>query len=210
MARLFSLKLAIAAATFFAGSLLLEQHSAEAAPFQLQFQSVLTNATISNVPGIEAGDTITFEIIVDNGGLSLMDQTWNQADILQATASVESYTASFVPPFTGSVDPVFGTTGAAVSLAAWFDFDVNNTDSLGPGSPSVFVTALITSTGDSFAFADNLLAAGNWTIQPLQVAAISLPPALLLLFAGLAGLGLLGTIKRRDIEQPNRSIDATI
>lgn len=195
MARTFARKFMIAVAACAASLLLFEQPSANAVPFHLQFQS---NLTFTTVPGTAIGNVITFDIMVDNGGAVATSQAWGQSDVLSATASVGSYSATFNAPF-GVNDPLFTTNAAGVvDLADWFDVDGGNSDSLGPGSPTVNGVGLQASNapvGFLF-FANNLNEASNWTVQAV-ISVIPVPAALPLMLGGLGLLGLFGWRRKR-------------
>ncbi len=190
-------KSVFAVAACLAGMMVTQAPTAQAVPFQLQFQSELTILTDTTVLDVGAGDIITFNIIVDNGGATLEDQSWNQADVLSAEATVEGYEAVFAFPF-GLSDPIFETTGTSVSLAAWLDFDTGNSDNLGPGSPRALTNFLFPSNDDTFAFADQLSDENVWTIEAAPVTAVPLPGALSFLAAALLGLGYLGVMGHRN------------
>ncbi len=197
MARNFARKYIIAAAACLAGMLLFEQPSANAAPFHLQFQSTLTAA---NVTGTAVGNVIIFDVIVDNGGAGFTSESWGQADVVSAQASVGTYSATFNAPF-GLSEPLFTTNAAGVvDLADWLDFDGGNTDNAGgPGSPTALGFVLQPSTagtGGILVFADDLGEASNWTVQAV-VSIIPVPAALPLLLGGIGLLGLIGWRRRR-------------
>ena len=71
---------------------------AYAAPITFTFQNDIVE---SNAAEIAVGDIFTLTVVADNGNNSLVSQSWLKSDIVSATASVGSYSATFQPPHFG-------------------------------------------------------------------------------------------------------------
>lgn len=87
------------------------------------------------IPGVSNGDPIVLRVFADNGGADLIDQTWNNDDIIRAELTAGptgAYVATFFPP-TSFGDPVFETdvTGQISNARLVF---------LGPTNPANFDT----------------------------------------------------------------------
>lgn len=159
-----------------------------AVPIQLTYMtSVLSGGT----PGVSDGDILTLEIIADNGGASTISQSWFQADVVSAVATVGTYVAHFNFPHFAN-DPVFVTDALGMlTTTLWFDTDANNTDNLGPGSPGFFANALRTSQNVNIVYQDTQPQIPSaWTIGPVED--VPEPSTL-----ALTALGLLLVRRRR-------------
>ena len=157
--------------------------TAHADPFQFTYA---TPVTAGGTPGVTDGDILTLAIIADNGNAGLISQSWFQADVVSAVATVGTYVAQFIfPHFTN--DPVFVTDGLGdLVTSLWFDIDGNNTDNLGAGSPRFFDNTLRTSQNIFMDFLGGFPSnPSNWTVA---AAAVPEPTTLTLLGFGLFGL----------------------
>jgi len=169
---------------------------ADAAPFQFTFTTTITS---SGVPGLNSGDQVTLNVIADNGGTSILSQSWNVVDLVSASLSGGTYVATYAPPFWPfGGDPAFTTDASGtLTLANFFGTNIgNNTDNFGTG-PNVYLSSnALTDFLDRDAFFNpaTFESLSNWS-GPVAVEAIPEPATMALLGPmalgwGLAGLGL--------------------
>jgi hypothetical protein len=163
--------------------------SATAIPVTFTFSDTI--AAGPAIPGVSTGDALTLTIVADNGNATLLNQSWNLADIVSAFASVGTYSATYLPPHAANpVEPVFTTNGAGVlNNTRWVNVGPNNTDvfSGGLADADVFFgqNALIDAQ-DRVAFLNgNVLSEAQWSVVP--------EPSTL----SLSALGLLGLAAAR-------------
>lgn len=170
-------------------------HGTWAAAVTFQWQTVAFNPTL---PGLNNGDLITVNVFADNGGSSLFNQTWNNADISFATLTAGSYQATYFPP-TNFGDPVFETAAAGVVSSSRLVFagplNSLNFDTLGGAAATPFLARNLaqTSTGQFVAWDSSIsdtFAASQWTVD-----AVPVPAAVWLFGSGL--LGLIGVARRK-------------
>ncbi len=165
--------------------------AAQAATYLFSFDSTFTNG--SAAAGISGNDAFSLQVLVDNGGNTDLNQQWFQADVLSATLTSGSYTATFNAPYLN--DLTFVTDGAGqITQSNWYDVDSNNTDTLGPGSPKAFANLLRLSNGEGLSYARLISDTQGWTVS--AVSQIPLPAGGLLL---LGGLGALAALRRRKV-----------
>lgn len=185
----------------------LTANTARALPVLFHFESSITS---SSIPGVTAGDTITIDVVLDNGGTSLLSQTWDVnagTTAISATASAGSYSADYGTTFTVAL---FQTNALGVLTTTAFrdeggtQFD--NTDTFGSGAPIglLFGTALITTpiSPSRFAqFSPNNFDASSWTLEFTTIDDVPEPATAVLL---AIPLGALGCARRRRRVDPKR------
>lgn len=103
------------------------------APFDLYFASRVAapdpTFTLPLPPGVSENDTMLVTVTVDNGGNSLINQTWNLADIVRIKYDINNgaFTSIFTPPFT-TIHSSAGTmesdiAGTLLTVTPNFDWD---------------------------------------------------------------------------------------
>ena len=170
--------------------LALSAGSAAAATVKMAASMTISRIDGSNGAGLSVGDTIDFEILLDNGG-GLEDNLWSNSHIVSATAKSGSYMATFLSPYSNNNTPIFETNGLGdVSLANWFDaFDNPNSDfdTLGTGVTAAN-NALGSSDGSIYFWVGGLGDPIRWEAS---VVPVPLPAGLTLLLGALGGLALV-------------------
>jgi hypothetical protein len=111
-----------------AGALLVANTAAQAFPVELSFSGTVT-ASPFLPPGVNVGNTITFDVFADNGGTSLISQTWTASQITSATIQAGTYSAATSGP-QGFVNGSFSTNpsgsyGRSVLIANQLGADTN-------------------------------------------------------------------------------------
>ncbi len=156
-----------------------------ATPFTFTYETAITS---TNIPGTSVADTFILDVIVDNGGTNLLNQTWNVNDVTSAVATLGSYTATFGAPHYNYPD-LFKTDSAGnLTFAQFADIGGNNSDSLG-SSPSISINQIFYYSGTSYAA--NFAEGSQYNLSVWTGPPVSSPvpePATMFLF----GLGLLG------------------
>ena len=169
--------------------LALSAGSAAAATVKMAASMTISSIGGSNGAGLSVGDTIDFEILLDNGG-GLESNSWSNSHIVSATAKSGSYMATFLSPYSNNT-PIFETNGLGdVIIANWFDaFDNPNSDfdTLGIGVTAAN-NAMISSDGSIYYWVGGLGGSIRWEAS---VVPVPLPAGLTLLLGALGGLALV-------------------
>jgi PEP-CTERM motif len=187
---------------------------AQAAIFNATFTSTADNSQYGNpyVDNVNAGDLFKVIIALDNGGSSLLNQTWTAANIVNVTFDFGNgaHTTVFNPNGGNGLNGSTGnfTTDATGQLTAvpldWGDFSqVNVVSTNSSQTPTSWYlnqyNDLYFTNNDSFSVGipnpgDNLVAA-NWTITAAPpVTSVPEPGTIL----GLLTVGSLGFLKRKQ------------
>jgi hypothetical protein len=168
--------------------------AAGASVYDFTFTSTITSAT---TPIIAVGDTFTITLPLDNGGSTLVSQTWRGADAISGfTIDAGAYHASYSTLFPGLLFKTNASGALTVTRFRGTDPTSINQDNFGSfvgdvvfASPFFF---------DFFGRQDNYAArpskVADWTVT---AAATPLPAALPLFATGLGALGLFGWRRKR-------------
>jgi hypothetical protein len=171
------------------------------------FTATYTDTVSQNVgvDNVTVGDTAVITYQLDNGGSSLLSQTWNATDIVSVTFNFGNgaHVTTFNPNGGDGLDSTIGSfvTNASGQLTAvpsqWFDFNNVNVVSTNStqtpnawymnGDNGVYFTDNFSNSVELTNVAGNIDAA-NWTIQPAQTQTTPEPGTLL----GLLAVGSLG------------------
>ena len=161
------------------------------------------------VDNVNVGDTAVITYQLDNGGTSLLGQTWTASNIVTVTFNFGngSHVTTFNPNGGDELDFSVGSfvTNASGQLTAvptdWSDYSNLNVVSTNStqtpvewfvnGSNAVYYTSSSNRVGLTNV-SGNIVAA-NWTIQPAQTQTTPEPGTLL----GLLAVGSLGALARK-------------
>ncbi len=168
---------------------------AHATPFTFTYETTLTS---TNIPGTSVNGTFTLDVIVDNGGIDLLNQTWGINDVTSAVATSGSYTATFGAPHQ-NYPYLFKTDSSGELIGAQFaNLYGNNSHSFGSGSPKMSINEIFFYSGTPYSanFAEgnqhNLSVWTGPTSSPVPE-----PTAMLLFGTGLIGLAGITTRRRK-------------
>jgi hypothetical protein len=175
------------------------------------FTATYTGTVSANfgVDNVNVGDTAVITYQLDNGGTSLLGQTWTASNIVTVTFNFGngSHVTTFNPNGGDGLDFSVGSfvTNASGQLTAvptdWSDYSNLNVVSTNStqtpvewfvnGSNAVYYTSSSNRVGLTNV-SGNIVAA-NWTIQPAQTQTTPEPGTLL----GLLAVGSLGALARK-------------
>lgn len=177
------------------------------------FTATYTDTVLANlglgVDNVTVGDTAVITYQLDNGGTSLLGQTWTASNIVTVTFNFGngSHVTTFNPNGGDGLDFSVGSfvTNASGQLTAvptdWSDYSNLNVVSTNStqtpvewfvnGSNAVYYTSSSNRVGLTNV-SGNIVAA-NWTIQPAQTQTTPEPGTLL----GLLAVGSLGLLARK-------------
>jgi hypothetical protein len=170
--------------------------NAEANVYDLTFASTISAA---DTPGILAGNTFTINLFLDNGGSTVVSQSWSGTDAISGFAiDAGTYHGSYS---TLLANWSFQTDASgALTLTNFFGTATtsNNQDNFGSFQGNdVFGNEFVDALGRVNHFAQRLTNVSSWTIAPL---ATPLPTTLPLFATGLGALGLLGWRRKRKAQ----------
>lgn len=178
---------------------------AHAAVFTATYTGTVSFADVDNV---NDGDTAVITYQLDNGGTSLLNQTWTASDLLSVTFNFGNgaHVTTFNPNGGNGLSQSTGSfiTNGLGQLTAvpsdWYDFSqVNVTSTNSAQTPNAwFVNGLngVYATDLGSVYLTNVegnIVASNWTIQPADTPTTPEPSALL----GLLAVGSLGALARK-------------
>ena len=184
--------------------------SASAVPFSYRFESQISGFDPSGTFA-EAGDPASITVTLDNGGNTDLSQVWTADHLQSVTFDINNGAAvvSFFSPFDGGLSGSSGSfatdavgnlisapsnwsdSSATVDFAASFPFDTDLSWFINGENEVLFDDSL--SVALSLANVQGVLDPANWS--RVTATAIPLPPTLLLLLVGLAGVALLRRAK---------------
>ena len=161
------------------------------------------------VDNVNVGDTAVITYQLDNGGTSLLNQTWTASDIVSVTFNFGNgaHVTTFNPNGGDGLSESIGSfvTNASGQLTAvptdWSDYSnlnvvsTNSTQTadawlVNEANPVYFT---LPSNGVSLTNVSGNIVAANWTIQPAQTQTTPEPGTLL----GLLAVGSLGLLARK-------------
>ncbi len=172
--------------------------SAQAAVYDFTFTDQIATAT---TPGIAVGDPFVVHLFADNGGSSLVSQTWVVGDTMGFTIDAGTYHASYSQVWTGGFDLRTDASGN-VSVANFYGTEPtsSNTDNFGSWiADTVFGDGSFTDYNGN----TNTILAGSftnpsaWTVAAAVPGTTPIPASLPLFVTGLGGLGLLSRYRKR-------------
>ncbi|MFN6305284.1 MAG: PEP-CTERM sorting domain-containing protein [Microcystis sp.] len=181
---------------------------AHAAVFTATYTSTVSYADVDNV---SVGDTAVITYQLDNGGTSLLSQTWNASNIVTVTFNFGNgaHVTTFNPNGGDGLDSTIGSfvTNASGQLTAvpsdWSDLSNVNVVSTNSTQTPIewYVNGFnaVYSTDPNYYYEVDLtnvegnIDPANWTIQPAQIQTTPEPGTLL----GLLAVGSLGLLARK-------------
>jgi hypothetical protein len=186
---------------------------AHAAVFTATYTDTVASPTFFPlVDNVSVGDTAVITFALDNGGTSLLNQTWTASNIVSVTfnfgngAHVTTFNPNGGNGLTNSVGSfVTNSLGQLTAVPSdWYDtsqVNVTSTNSAQTptnwyvnGANAVYDTN--NSNGVNLTNVENNagnIVASNWTIQPAETATTPEPSA----FLGLLAVGSLGALVRK-------------
>jgi hypothetical protein len=177
---------------------------AHAAIFTATYTDTVSAATVDNVT---VGDTAVITYQLDNGGTSLLNQTWTASDIVSVTFNFGNgaHVTTFNPNGGDGLSESIGSfvTNASGQLTAvpseWYDLNnVNVVSTNSTQTPNAWFVNGLNSVYSTNNFSNNVsltnvagnIVAANWTIQGTQTQTTPEPGTLL----GLLAVGSLGVL----------------
>ena len=177
---------------------------AHAAIFTATYTDTVSAATVDNVT---VGDTAVITYQLDNGGTSLLNQTWTASDIVSVTFNFGNgaHVTTFNPNGGNGLSSSTGSfvTNASGTLTAvpseWYDdTNVNVVSTNSTQTPNAWFVNGLNSVYSTNNFSNNVsltnvagnIVAANWTIQGTQTQTTPEPGTLL----GLLAVGSLGVL----------------
>lgn len=174
--------------------------AANAAVYEFTFTDTIDTA---QTPGISAGDVFTLHLYADNGGSTVVNQTWDLADLQGFTIEAGTYSASYskvwMYPATGN----FITDGAGVLTHVEFygtDDASSNVDNFGAWiGDTVFGGASFVdfNGNNNTTVAGSFNNASKWTVSAAgDVGGVPEPATWALM---ISGFGMAGSALRRRV-----------
>jgi hypothetical protein len=177
---------------------------AHAAIFTATYTDTVSAATVDNVT---VGDTAVITYQLDNGGTSLLNQTWTASDIVSVTFNFGNgaHVTTFNPNGGDGLSESIGSfvTNGLGQLTAvpseWYDLNnVNVVSTNSTQTPNAWFVNGLNSVYSTNNFSNNVsltnvagnIVAANWTIQGTQTQTTPEPGTLL----GLLAVGSLGVL----------------
>ena len=149
----------------------------------------------ANTPGIVVGETVTFDVFADNGGSSILNQTWTLSNISYFTVRAGSYLASYSTPYPSGSGFSTDALGNVSSVQFYGTSSTShNTDNFS----DLFVGDYLLSSGEFYDSLNRFNAIANladfldtshWTVT--QVAAVPELSTWAMMLLGFAGMGFV-------------------
>lgn len=137
--------------------------AAHAAPIQFQFSS---NLLFTNIPGVSPADTVTIDVVMDNGGTGTSSQFWSSSSghFVSGTVTTGGYSMN-LGTIVSAVDFLTNPSGGLVGAQLFDGFGIDNTDNFGIGGASSVGDIALSTSANTFAiWQDSANNFANWQI----------------------------------------------